>query len=125
MWVNTILLDSPAVLLRLSNDLILFTRYKSNTKSVRLQCSIISAQDFHISRKALPKVFTLPFLGRDSFLRASAIKSMIPTLCLGAGMNSDSWIYVLTMLSKSNLLHFGKNPSFVRKRAVNVISYEN
>ena len=32
---------------------------------------------------------------------------------------------VLTKPSKSDLLHFFKNPYFVRKRDINVISYEN
>ena len=58
----------------LSNDLILFTRYKTNVKSTHLQCSIICAQDFHISIRAPPKVFTLPFFWHDSNLLASAIK---------------------------------------------------
>ena len=92
MWIIPIFVDSSASLLCLSSDLILFTRYKSNTKSIRLQCSIICVQDFHISIRASPKVFTLPFFRHDSILWSSVIKPMIATLFLRAGVHFDSSI---------------------------------
>ena len=107
-----------------SNDLILFTSYKLNAKSICLQCSMICVQEFHISMRVSPNVFTLPFSHHYCFLQASAIKSLIATFCLGAGLNSDSWICcVLPKSSKSDYLHFFKNPSFIKKRDVSVISY--